>query len=372
MMNYAEKVENTEKTRKTVTDAGQPEIVVRLENLGKRYDGQLTPAVANLSLGLTEGEILAVLGPSGCGKTTTLRLIAGFERPDSGQIWLGGQPVAGARNWVRPEKRRVGVVFQDYALFPHLTVAENVSFGLANGTNEAKKVRVAELLALVGLAEFGKRYPHQLSGGQQQRVAIARALAPDPLVLLLDEPFSNLDAALRMSVRAEVLNILRRARITTILVTHDQEEAFALADRVAIMHQGRLEQLGSPDDLYYAPGSRFVAGFIGRANFVRATWNGTQLVSAFGNLPTPPGFTATPGAVFEALIRPHELVSRPDGEGVSARVTERYFRGPETAYMVQIEGSPQLIEWHSYAKYAPGEKINLALNISDTRLFEVQ
>ena len=231
--------------------------MVRLSGVSRSYGP--VRAVKDLGLAVTRGEILALLGPSGCGKTTTLRLIAGFEPPDSGTVEVGGRTVAGPGTNVPPEKRRVGMVFQDYALFPHLSVEQNVSYGLPNW----KKGRVEEVLALTHLVGLGGRMPHELSGGQQQRVALARALAPEPAVVLLDEPFSNLDASLRIRVRSEMREILRDAGATAVFVTHDQEEAFAVADRVVIIDRGKVQQVGSPDAILRAPANAFVADFIG-------------------------------------------------------------------------------------------------------------
>ncbi len=218
---------------------------------------------------MAEGEILALLGPSGCGKTTTLRLIAGLESPDAGTITLRGQVVAGPGRAVPPEERGIGIVFQDYALFPHLTVADNVGFGA--GAGGATGAASSTVLDLVGLGGFGPRYPHELSGGQQQRVALARALAPAPALMLLDEPFSNLDADLRAQMRDEVERILRTSGTTAVFVTHDQEEAFTLADRVGVLQAGRIEQLAPPQELYHRPATRFVAAFVGAADFLPGT-----------------------------------------------------------------------------------------------------
>lgn len=233
------------------------EIVI--ENLLKRFSDDFT--LGPLSLAVSQSELLGVIGPSGSGKTTLLRLIAGFERPDSGRIVIGSRTVADAIHWVEPEDRGVGMVFQEYALFPHLTVAENIAFGVPK---PVRAQRVRELMELVGLAGFAGRYPHELSGGEQQRVAIARALAAAPNVLLLDEPFSHLDADLRPKMRAFLKVLLQRLGCTTIFVTHDQEEAFELADRVAVLNAGRLEQIDVPERLYREPATRFVAEFIGR------------------------------------------------------------------------------------------------------------
>ncbi len=232
---------------------------VACRDLGKSYGG--VRAVQSVSFDLRRGELLALLGPSGCGKTTVLRLIAGLERPDDGAIHLGERLVSGPGVFVPAHRRRVGLVFQDYALFPHMVVEKNIAYGLAG--RDDRRQRVAEMLALVGLDGLGGRYPHALSGGQQQRVALARALAPQPDIVLLDEPFSNLDMALRRQVREDVQRILRELGVSAILVTHDQAEAMALADRIVVMNNGRVMQIGAPLEVYRRPANTFVASFIG-------------------------------------------------------------------------------------------------------------
>ncbi len=313
---------------------------IELTNVSKIYRGQDHPAVDDLSLRVEDGELLVLLGPSGCGKTTTLRLIAGFERPASGTIRIGGEIVADERAWTPPERRGIGIVFQDYALFPHLTVAQNVAFGILRIPRRERQERVANVLEAVGLSAYAQRYPHELSGGQQQRVALARALAPQPRVLLLDEPFSNLDPELRVALRYEVRSIVRRAGVTTVLVTHDQSEAFAMADRIAVMHQGRLHQLADPETLYRRPASRFVAGFVGRAQFLRGVVTNGHVETELGPFrlerPLPYGMQA------EALLRPDDLHIRPDQQGY-ARVVEREFGGATVRYGVRLP-SAQVID----------------------------
>ncbi len=270
-----------------------------LDRVSKRFGAAGPPAVDGLSLRVSEGEILALLGPSGCGKTTTLRLIAGLESPDAGTITLRGQIVAGPGRAVPPEERGVGIVFQDYALFPHLTVADNVAFGLPRA---ARRSRVEAVLELVGLGGFGPRYPHELSGGQQQRVALARALAPAPALLLLDEPFSNLDADLRAQMRDEVERILRTSGTTAVFVTHDQEEAFTLADRVGVLLAGRIEQLAPPQELYHRPATRFVAAFVGAADFLPGVVSTQGIVTEVGTFANVDQLAA--GARVDVMIRP--------------------------------------------------------------------
>ncbi|WP_456475259.1 ABC transporter ATP-binding protein [Candidatus Pyrohabitans sp.] len=300
-------------------------VILKLENVTKSYGRQ--EAVKNISFEVRRGEIFAILGPSGCGKTTTLRLIAGFDRQDEGEIVIDGKVVAG----IPPEDRNVGMVFQEYALFPHLTVGENVAFGLRNTSN--KEEIVHKMLELVGLKSFEERYPHQLSGGQQQRVALARALAPSPAVVLLDEPFSNLDPDLRAKMRGEVLNILRRAKTTAVLVTHDQEEAFSMADRVAVMNSGRIEQIGTPEEVYHFPSTRFVADFVGQADFIKGIVEKHGIVTELGVFPNNTPFAT--GTRVQLMIRPDDITFTPDERG-NGVVEDREFKGSENLYSLRL------------------------------------
>lgn len=248
--------------------------LIELVRVSKRYSKLSRPALRELSLSAGSGEILTLLGPSGCGKTTALRLIAGFETPDEGVVLLSGRAVAGNGSWVPPEKRRIGMMFQDLALFPHLSVSENVSFGFPEKDRLGRSKRLEELLGLVGLAGAGGKYPHQLSGGQRQRVALARVLGARPLAVLLDEPFSNLDAALKLQMRREVERILRAAGQCAVFVTHDQQDALAMSDKVAVVRDGAVEQIGSPRELYEMPRTEFVATFVGKATLIPGRWAG--------------------------------------------------------------------------------------------------
>jgi len=313
---------------------------IRIDHARKQYASQTHPAVDDLSLEAAEGELLVLLGPSGCGKTTTLRLIAGFERPDQGTISIGAETVAGERAWIPPEKRGVGIVFQDYALFPHLTVAQNVAFGILRLGRRERLARVDEALAAVDLLPYARRYPHELSGGQQQRVALARALAPRPRVLLLDEPFSNLDPELRVALRDEVRALVRRAGITTILVTHDQSEAFAVADRIALLHGGRLHQLAAPDELYRRPASRWVAGFVGRAQFIGGRASDGMVATELGAFPAPENLGD--GQYADVLLRPDDLEIHIDRAG-DGLVVGREFGGATVRYSVRL-GSGQTVD----------------------------
>jgi iron(III) transport system ATP-binding protein len=307
--------------------------LLRLERVTKRFATGRTAAVDDLSFAVEHGQILALLGPSGCGKTTTLRLIAGFERLDAGRITIDGRPVADTGIHVEPEARGVGVVFQDYALFPHLTVAQNVAFGLERLARETRRERGGRILDLVGLAEFAGRYPHELSGGQQQRVAVARALAPSPAVILLDEPFSNLDADLRAQMRDEVEKILRGTGTTAIFVTHDQEEAFTIADQVGVLNHGRLEQLGTPETIYHQPATPFVAEFVGAADFLPGTVTAEGIVTEIGVFDN--ATRRAPGEKVRVMIRPDDVIFVPDVEG-EAVIVRRDFRGSENLYCLGL------------------------------------
>jgi iron(III) transport system ATP-binding protein len=303
-------------------------------NLNKTFDD--CAAVRNLSLTVRQGQLVALLGPSGCGKTTLLRLIAGFEWPDSGTIIINGRMVAGEAR-IPAEERRVGMVFQEYALFPHLDVSANISFGLRGSARE-KQARVDEMLQLVGLTALGSRYPHELSGGQQQRIALARALAPRPDILLLDEPFSNLDAALRSQVRSEVHTILKAARTTCVFVTHDQEEALSLADEVAVMMDGRIMQSAAPQQVYLHPVNRAVAAFVGEANFLSGQAEGHIVKCALGALPL---LNSAHGPV-DILIRPENLNLTGTAE-TNAEVTWKEFYGHDQRIGLRLDNGTTLV-----------------------------
>jgi iron(III) transport system ATP-binding protein len=307
--------------------------LTRLEGLTKRYSPRDLPALVNLSLQAEPGEIIALLGPSGSGKTTALRLIAGFEKPDAGVVEIGGQIMVDEKTFVPPEDRAVGMVFQEYALFPHLTVEDNVAFGLQKLDPQTRAQRIKGMLETVGLDPFAGRYPHELSGGQQQRVALARALAPRPSVLLLDEPFSNLDSDLMAQMHQEVYAILRELGTTAIFVTHDQEEAFMIADRVGILNQGQLEQLGRPEEIYHRPATRFVARFVGKADFLPGRVTEEGIETEVGSLPNTTSFPR--GARVEVMIRPDHIELIPDPTG-HAMVLSRQFRGPDYLVAVQL------------------------------------
>jgi iron(III) transport system ATP-binding protein len=307
---------------------------VALNDVSKRFG--TVAALDGFDLSVERGGVLGLLGPSGSGKTTALRVIAGFERPDAGAIEIAGTTVASDSVWVPPEKRRVGMVFQDYALFPHLSVGGNVAFGLSRGEHRA--TRVLEVLAMVGLTGTADRMPHELSGGEQQRIALARALAPRPHLILLDEPFSNLDTPQRDRVRREVRTILVESRATAIFVTHDQEEALAMSDTVAVMRHGAVLQTAAPHDLYSRPTDCWVARFLGEAEFV----SGTALN---GRVDTPLGSFADTSGVsgkVEVMIRPEAVRLTPDDDG-AALVVDREFYGHDQLVTLHVDDGRRLL-----------------------------
>ncbi|WP_446718076.1 ABC transporter ATP-binding protein [Cupriavidus sp. OTU4054] len=326
--------------------------------------------VDGLSFSLARGTIACLLGPSGCGKTTVLRAIAGFETLRGGEIRLDGEVVSSAGRGLPPEQRRIGMVFQDYALFPHLDIAANVGFGLVGDDRATRAARVREMLALVGLHDAGGRYPHELSGGQQQRVALARALAPRPALLLLDEPFSNLDIDLRERLGQEVRDILRAQGATAILVTHDQHEAFAMADEIGVMHGGRIEQWGDAHALYHQPATRFVAGFVGQGVLlpgrVRAPG---EIALSIGTLPWRNPLALADGAGVDVLIRPDDLVYD-DGSPLRGRVRDRAFRGASILYTVELADTSRVLALvPSHHDLPVGAPLGLRLEADDVVAF---
>ncbi len=333
---------------------------LQLESLTKRFDG--TVAVDRLSLSIERGEMIALLGPSGSGKTTTLRLLAGFEAPDQGRVLVEGDDVTR----LDPVARRFGMVFQHYALFPHLDVGQNVAFGLESAgiSGDDLERRVGRALTLVDLAGFERRKIGQLSGGQQQRVALARALAPEPRVLLLDEPLSNLDPSLRERTRREIRELIRRVGITTVLVTHEQDEAFDLGDRVAVLRSGRLEQVGTPEDLYASPANEFVAEFVGRSSRIgvmvlSATERGAR-VSVEGIEWNLTDVVDAPAGLAVMVVRPEALrLLAPAPGALSGTVTERRFTGAASLFTVLTDGGASLEVTGPPRSVMAGERVGI-------------
>lgn len=339
-----------------------------LNQLAVAY-GNVT-VVRDVSLALDKGQIGCLVGPSGCGKTTLLRAIAGFEQVAVGNIRLQDQVVSSSEQSLNPEQRQVGMVFQDFALFPHLTVADNIAFGLSRLSKAARTEKVTKLLELVGLPDFGNRYIHQLSGGQQQRVALARALAPEPKVLLLDEPFSSLDTELREGLARDIRRILKQLQITAIMVTHDQFEAFTMGDMIGVMSQGQLQQWATPYDLYHKPANRAVADFIGRGVLLPATVEtGNKITSCFGVFSPPHLKETTVGEQLDILVRPDDIV-HDDDSPVRATVTEKSFRGAHILYELLLQsGERVLCLALSHHDHAIGEQIGIRLDFNHLVFF---
>ena len=324
-------------------------IVLQANNLSKRYPGSQIKAVTDFFLEVRKGEILALLGESGCGKTTVLRMISGFEIPDTGELHIDGKLISANGFFTEPEKRGVGIVFQDYALFPHKTVAENVGFGLFRLDKTQKQGRISEVLELTGLTGFEKRYPHQLSGGQRQRVALARALAPNPGLILFDEPFSNIDTVLKNQIREDIREIINKSGTTAIFVTHDTKDVLAIADRAVVMKDGKTLQIDTPGNLYSKPANRYVAAFFGKTNFITAK-------------PVKNGFEATIGfiaaenaacldkPVLTLSIRPEsfQIVEPNNSAAIKGRILSQKFFGEYTELIVEVLSSekPENITVH--------------------------
>ncbi len=308
------------------------EVALSCRSIYKRFNG--TVALDGFDLDVKDGVLLALLGPSGCGKTTALRVIAGFEKPDAGDVSVRGRTVAASGTWVPPEKRRVGMVFQDWVLFPHLDVHDNVGFGLPP---QGRRERVGEVLEMMRLLGLERRMPHELSGGQQQRVALARALAPSPEVLLLDEPFSNLDATLKAEVRAEVRTILHEAKATAIFVTHDQEEALAMADEMAVMDAGRILQVGTPHDVYKSPVDLRVASMVGDANLIPGDVRAGVASTALGSFPA----AGVPDGSVRMMVRPEEIAIAPAPHG-PGRIIDTEFYGHDQMVRAQLDDGTEV------------------------------
>ncbi len=340
--------EERTRERTTTTDA-----VLELDGIGKQYANE--EVIADLSLSVRDGEILTLLGPSGCGKTTTLRLIAGLEKPNAGEVRLNSEPVAGHGQFVPPEHRGVGVVFQEFALFPHMTARENIAFGLQEWAEPERDARVDSLLELVGLKSHGEHHPEELSGGQQQRIALARSLAPEPEMLLLDEPFSNLDVDLRVEMREEVRQIIKEAGVTAVSVTHDQEEALSISDRVAVMNDGDIEQIDTPEQIFQQPESRFVAGFLGHASFLSGEVHGDHVDTAVGRVlrDNVHGLaTQYDGTGIDLLVRPDDVTAYPASEPeANGTVVYRRYLGPTVLYRIELDSGETIECMHNHSDH---------------------
>jgi len=339
--------------------------ILNLRAVEKRYNSN-SVAVINIDLEVAEGELLALVGESGCGKTTLLRLIAGLEEPDRGSIEIENTQVAGNMETVPPQQRPVGFVFQDYALFPHMTVARNVLFGLYSWADEQARQRVIEVLKLVNLTGLENRYPHQLSGGQQQRVAMARALAPKPKLLLLDEPFSNLDTVLKDQVRQELSIILKRSGTTVILVTHDVQDALSMADRIAVLKDGNLLQVGSPETLYQRPINTYIASFFGKANLIPATCSSGEVVSELGTFQSK--YAGKSGML---CLRPQHLhVVKNQQEGIAAEIVALKFMGEHQQLKLKIGTCDLWCHEPIDMNYQVGQQVILAVDLNQIHIIE--
>lgn len=345
------------------------DFLLELDNLECRYDEHVV--VRDFSLNLRKGGISCLLGPSGCGKTTVLRAIAGFHPLTQGSIRLREQLVATPERSVVPEKRRLGMVFQDYALFPHLSVFDNIRFGLRHSPLREQRRVCNELLELIGLQQRSKDYPHELSGGQQQRVALARALAPEPDLILLDEPFSSLDVELRSRLSYEVHDILKQRGVSAIMVTHDQNEAFAMGEQVGVMCEGRMLQWDTPYELYHEPVNRFVADFIGQGRFISGTLLTPEAMeTGLGVIRGNRAFLWPKGTHLEILLRPDDVV--PDVNGpLSATIIKKAFKGAETLYTLHTDNNIELLSlFPSHMDHTPGERVHFNIETEHLVAFE--
>ncbi len=342
--------------------------VLKIENLDVAYSNG--PVVQDLSMTLPKGVIGCLLGPSGCGKTTVLRTIAGFEKAERGHIWLHGQSVDFGVSFIPPEKRRTGMVFQDYALFPHLTVYGNVAFGLKELPVRVIKERVNDLLEKVGLGDLEDSYPHELSGGQQQRVALARALAPQPEILLLDEPFSNLDVTLRESLVQEVRNIIKSTGATALIVTHNQSEAFAMADEIGVMSSGKLLQWDTAQNLYHRPACKKVAEFIGKGTFLNCEVVGdSEVRTALGVIKGSPVHPLKPGERGLVLIRPEDIV-HDDHSPFQTDITDRIYRGSNILYTLNLDSGEKVLSMvPSHHDHPEGTGLGIRVELEELVVF---
>ncbi|MGL1861400.1 MAG: ABC transporter ATP-binding protein [Pseudodesulfovibrio sp.] len=341
--------------------------LLAVNGIDKFYDD--FHVIKSVSFALEEGEIGCLLGPSGCGKTTLLRTIAGFEDIAAGSISIGGSVVAGTA-FAAPEKRNIGMVFQDYALFPHLSVGDNVAFGLNDMPAVERDKRVADLLVTVGLEGENNQFPHELSGGQQQRVALARALAPEPKLLLMDEPFSNLDVALRESLSIEIRHILKARNITALMVTHNQNEAFAMADKVGVLSCGEMQQWDTPHGVYHRPVNTIVAGFVGEGVFIRGEVREPNIVEcALGTLKGSLPEACHLGCEVSVLIRPEDIV-HDDESAFGAVIIAKTFRGPNILYVLRLDNGEEVQALvPSHHQHAMGQRIGIYQDVEDLVTF---
>ena len=345
------------------------ETVLEIESIAKAFDEK--PVLKDISFSLEKGSIGCLLGPSGCGKTTALRIIAGFECPDRGEIQINRQTVAKSGYFLPPEKRKIGMVFQDYALFPHLSVFDNIGFGLRKLSNGDKKNRIDEMLELVGLTEAYNQFPHELSGGQQQRVALARALAPQPELLLMDEPFSNLDVSLRERLSMEVRDILKASNMSALIVTHNQQEAFAMADVIGVLNNGRLQQWDTAYNLYHRPANRVVADFVGEGVLLRGKVTGRdQVDTGLGILTGPFSYPCRNGCPAHVLIRPEDIVHDHNSR-FKARIIKKTFRGANILYTLELPSTEKVMALvPSHHNHTLGQEIGILPKVDEIILFD--
>jgi len=342
--------------------------ILEIRNIRCGYDGETV--VDNFSLNLRDTTLNCLLVPSGCGKTTVLRAVAGFEPLTKGEIVLDGKVISSAGFTVPPERRGIGMVFQDYALFPHLSVADNIGFGLRQQDRTQRRRTAEEMLELVGLEGYMDRYPHELSGGQQQRVAVARALAPQPPLILMDEPFSNLDVDLRERLVLDVREMLRQRQTTTLFVTHDQEEAFVMGEHVAVMDEGRIMQWDLPYNLYHEPGNRLVADFIGQVRLIDGELASHESVeTSLGLLAGNRSYEWPGGTKVDVLLRPDDVVLDID-EGVECLITDRHFKGAQIMYTLRTPGGDELLSLvPSHLDINPGQKVRVGVDAEHLVMF---
>ena len=338
-----------------------------LERITRQFNGHTV--LSDISLQIPAGRITCLLGESGCGKSTLLRIIAGVDRQDGGRILIGGHEVAGPQVFAEPETRSVGFMFQDYALFPHLSVRDNLGFGLRHLPRQTQRERIEEVIDRIGIAHLADRYPNTLSGGEQQRVALARALAPKPQILLMDEPFSNLDQGLRERVRRETVAKLHEIGSTAIIVTHDPQEAMATGDRIVLMREGQIEQVGDPYQIYDHPCSPYAAEFLGPCNTLTGVWENGHIVTPLGRFPA--SLDLAEGALAIACIRPQAFSIGPDGSGISARIRTKTFLGESEQIDLIVHPLAETLRMHSYERVPMdvGQKVGLRLNGAQVHVF---